>query len=87
MLVVLVYLINVISVQRIDIKMTPVLWEHLFVSEKGTKYNKEVIVGNTYKPPKDDYIIENINAFYNRHWKCHTQTKQEEFRNSYCPRL
>ena len=30
---------------------------------KGTGHNKDIIVGNIYKPPKVNYNIENINAF------------------------
>ena len=33
------------------------------MSIKGTGHNKDVIVGNIYKPPKDNYNIENINTF------------------------
>ena len=33
------------------------------MSIKDTGYSKDVIVGNIYKPPKDNYDIENINTF------------------------
>ena len=33
------------------------------MSIKGTGHNKDVIVVNIYQPPKDNYIIENINTF------------------------
>ena len=54
---------NSYEVERINIKTDSPLWENLFVSIKGTRHNKDIIVRNTYKPPKDDYDIENINAF------------------------
>ena len=33
------------------------------MSVKGTGHNKDVIVRNIYKPPKDNSNIENINTF------------------------
>ena len=51
------------EVDRLDIKNDSSLWENLFVSIKATGHNKDVIVGNIYKPPKDNYNIENINTF------------------------
>ena len=56
------YVDNNYEVERIDIKNDSPLWENLFVSIKGTRHNKDIIVGNIYKPPKDNYNIENINA-------------------------
>ena len=56
------YVDNKYEVDRLDIKNDSSLWENLFVSIKGTGHNKDVIVGNIYKPPKD-YDIENINTF------------------------
>ena len=57
------YVDNKYEVDRLDIKNDSSLWENLFVSIKGTGHNKDVIVGNIYKPPKDNYNIENINTF------------------------
>ena len=54
---------NNYEVERINIKNDSPLWENLFVSIKGTGHNKDLIVGNIYKPAKDNYNIENINAF------------------------
>ena len=51
---------NRYEVDRLDIKNDSSLWENLFVSIKGYK---DVIVGNIYKPHKDNYDIENINTF------------------------
>ena len=48
------------EVDRIDIKNDSSLWEK---SIKGTGHNKDVIVGTIYKPPKDNYNVENINTF------------------------
>ena len=57
------YFDNNYEVERINMKNDSPLWENLFVSIKGTGHNKDIIVGNMYKPPKDDYNIKNINAF------------------------
>ena len=57
------YVDNNYEVERINIKNDSPLWENLFVSIKRTGHNKDIIVGNIYKPPKDNYNIENINAF------------------------
>ena len=59
----IIYVDNKYEVDRLDIKNDSSLWEKLFVSIKGTGHNKDVIVGNIYKPPKDNYNIENINTF------------------------
>ena len=60
---VITYVENKYEVDRLCIKNDSSLWENLFVSIKGTGHNKDVIVGNIYKPPKDNYNIENINTF------------------------
>ena len=57
------YADNNYGVERINIKNDSPLWENVFISIKGTGHNKDIIVGNMYKPPKDNYNIENINAF------------------------
>ena len=57
------YVDNSYGVERINIKNDSPLWENLFVSIKGTGYNKDIIIGNIYKPPKDNYNIKNINVF------------------------
>ena len=57
------YVDNKYEVDRLNIKNDSSLWENLFVSIKGTGHNKDVIVGNIYKPHKDNYNIENINTF------------------------
>ena len=52
------------EVDRLDLDWNvSSLWKNLFVSIKGTAHNKDVIVGNIYKPAKDDNNIENINTF------------------------
>ena len=51
------------DVSRLDINNESALWENLFISIKGTGHNKNIIVGNIYKPPKDNYNIENISTF------------------------
>ena len=57
------YVDNNYEVERIDIKNDSPLWENLFDSIKGTGHNKYIIVGNIYKPPQNNYNIENIYAF------------------------
>ena len=39
------------------------LWENLFVVLKGVNQNKDIIIANIYKPPKDNYNVENIRTF------------------------
>ena len=57
------YVDNNYEVERINIQNNSPLWDNLFVSIKDTGHNKDIIVGNIYKPLKDNYNIENINAF------------------------
>ena len=39
------------------------VWENLFVQIKGTGHSRDMIVGNVYKPPKDNNSIDNIQTF------------------------
>ena len=55
---------NNYEVERIVIENDSPLWENLFVSIKGARHNKDIVVGNIYIGLfKDNYNIENINAF------------------------
>ena len=39
------------------------VWENIFVQIKVTGHRRDIIVGNVYKPPKDNNSIDNIQTF------------------------
>ena len=49
----------------IDIKNKSAIWESLFVSIKGSVHNKDITLGNIYRPPKDNNIRINIDYVTN----------------------
>ena len=49
----------------IDIENKSAIWESLFLSIKGSAHNKDITLGNTYRPPKDNNIKINIDYVTN----------------------
>ena len=49
----------------IDIENISAIWESLFVSCKGSVHNKDINLGNIYRPPKDNNIKINIDYVTN----------------------
>ena len=49
----------------IDIENKSAIWESLFVSIKGSVHNKDITLGNIYRPPKDNNNKLNIDQFTN----------------------
>ena len=41
------------------------IWDSLFLEIKHEKLKNKTIIGNTYKPPKDNYNCGNVNGFIN----------------------
>ena len=48
---------------RLDMANISTLWENLFVVLKGVNQNKDIIIDNIYKPPKDNYNVKNFRTF------------------------
>ena len=47
----------------IDIENISAVWEGLFVLVKDIENEKEIVIGNIYRPPYDNNNETNINTF------------------------
>ena len=59
----MIYVDEEFDICTLDIENDSSLRENIFVSVKKPLGKKSIVIGNIYKPPKDNYNIENIRTF------------------------
>ena len=73
----MIYVDEEFDICTLDIENDSSLWENIFVSVKKPFGKKSIVIGNIYKPPKDNLQHWKYSHIHSRIWTCPIQAKRK----------